>query len=29
VAEYQPDLVILMYNADSYVSPMFNFNLDK
>lgn len=27
--EYNPDLVILMYNADSYGPPMFNFNLNK
>ena len=26
---YKPDLVILMYNADSYGPPMFTFNLDK
>lgn len=25
--EYDPDLVILMYNADSFVSPMFDFNM--
>lgn len=25
-AEYKPDLVILMYNADSYLDPMFDFN---
>jgi len=27
-AEYDPDLVIVMYNADSFVYPMFDFNLD-
>lgn len=26
-AEYHPDLVILMYNCDSYVDPMFDFNM--
>ena len=28
-AEYNPDLVILMYNADSFVDPMFQFHLEK
>ncbi|MBQ3123711.1 MAG: hypothetical protein IJC14_06085 [Firmicutes bacterium] len=27
-AEYDPDLVIVMYNADSFVYPMFDFNPD-
>ena len=27
--EYDPDLVIVMYNADSFFDPMFDFNLDK
>lgn len=26
--EYNPDLVVLMYNADSFVDPMFDFNLN-
>ena len=29
VNSYDPDLVILMYNADSFTSPMFDFNLDR
>ena len=26
-AEYDPDLVVLMYNADSFTSPMFDFHI--
>lgn len=26
-AEYNPDLVVLMYNADSFTSPMFDFHI--
>jgi len=28
-AEYDPDLVILMYNADSFAYPMFDFHLGE
>lgn len=28
-AEYDPDLVILMYNADSFADPMFNFHMGE
>ena len=28
-AAYNPDLVILMYNADSFAPPMFDFHLSE